>query len=428
MSLLDSQPFSGSGIGSEVVGIQGNITVWNGKRVGFRYRARHDGALKSVSVHVKGEIVSGATPPTTSSSGGTYGWGNRGNLRARVYGDNGSGSPDLTNEVARSANKSSLPSDNTVLTFDLFTPGSGTTGLGSTRFTQVAGQRYHVLFENDAANNYENFSSLNYAHCRHGPRMVTPREPWSPYFDDEISWAFMPGDTPAESPRHQPSFHLEIEVSNPVVHWGPINMLTHTNLEQATGTAIGGIYQINAGNGLMLRQKFAVPKDMTISKVRIMPAWFGPSSGTGNLLVKLKNSSGTVLATATYTPADGMCVGSTYKNPWSDSTAMPDPLQFVDKNFSAAVDLLESASHYYLEFSQASGGNITWFVAVHEDAAEKGYYDGRTDPAPESWAPTAALSSVAQAEWSKDSGSSWQLCSIWSGSTDNRNEVRARIL
>lgn len=66
MSSLDNQPFGGSGIGSEVVGIQGNITVWNGKRVGFRYRARHDGALKSVSVHVKGEIVSGLTKLATT--------------------------------------------------------------------------------------------------------------------------------------------------------------------------------------------------------------------------------------------------------------------------------------------------------------------------------------------------------------------------
>jgi hypothetical protein len=183
-----------------------------------------------------------------------------------------------------------------------------------------------------------------------------------------------------------------------------------------------------------LRQRFKAPESLTVRKVRLMPMWFGPSGGTGNLkveLVEVKTTGSTIVASATYTPSEGYrCAASQAdyqsNNPWSESTALPGTMKWIEKTLSAAVTLNPSY-YYYLEFSQVNGGNATWVIPVHEDANEKGYYSG-PNVTPESWALTNATRAMSRAEQSVNGGSSWALCSIWDANTSEANEVRARLV
>ena len=114
-----SGPWSGTGIGAEFSGMQANITLRNGGRTGLRFRVREAGSLLTVSVHVK----------------------------ATTYEEN-TGNPDQPPQV---------------LNFNLYRPVAGDPDAvdASKRLVMVAGTKYHVIFENDAADPIGNFALIN---------------------------------------------------------------------------------------------------------------------------------------------------------------------------------------------------------------------------------------------------------------------------
>ena len=292
----------GAGIGAEFSGIQGNISLRNDGHTGMRFRARQAGSLLTVSVHVKAttfqEAKSGNPnqPPLAFSDQGNYGYGNGGNIRARIYTESGSG-PNFSNEVARSENKTAIRnmigSKNEVLNFNLYKPDpNDPNGVDtSKRLVMTAGAKYHIVFENDilpALDRIDNFASINWGHNASSPRRLNPPQPWSAYWSDERVYYYrseeqQPPPAPihsypqdySESKEHQPAFELRYIPTGTTtqVLWGPVNLLSNTALEIGTGSN-GGVLQVNGV--IKARQKFRVENQITVTGMQVASAFFNP--------------------------------------------------------------------------------------------------------------------------------------------------------
>lgn len=439
-------PYNGTGIGCESICKQGNISLRNKRVTGFSFKARHTGKLNAVWVHVKAQTYTEAGnpggTPTASSDNGSYGYGTGGNMRARVYANGSGNKPNYSIELARSSWRNGIRTNNIAIKnkaikFDLFTPsGSGTS---TTKFSIAAGTRYHILFENNASNTILNWASINWVYCEAGPRVFNPKAPWSPYYSDEVIWQGTSTKV-EESLRHGPCFLLEIDPdgSDPVLRWGPINLLSHDMLEPQppTSTASGGVYLIDGSK--MLRQKFKVPRAMIISKVRVPLGYFGPSSGTGNVEVALRrhdgSARGALLAKATYTKSDALnlriTTASDYpkSSPWNNlvSGAPKTGLKYIEKSFASTVSL-NTSDLYYLEFSRTAG-NLSYFLMVNTDAVRSSNVEDVpvTEPSPEGWS-SGATATYCSAEW-YNSTDGWQLCSPTGSTGKSFYEVCARLI
>ena len=414
----------------------------------MRFRARQAGSLLTVSVHVKAttfqETKSGNPnqPPSAYSDGGNYGYGNGGNIRVRVFTESGSG-PNFSNEVARSQNKTTIRTTvgvtNEVVNFNLYKPDpNDPNGVDtSKRLVMTASAKYHIVFENDAADPINNFASINWGHNASSPRLLNPPQPWSAYWSDERVYKYRAEPSPshsypqdyAEAQEFQPAFQLNYIPTGTTtqVFWGPINLLSSTKLK-TTLSPTGGIVPVDGV--IKVRQKFRVENQITVNGMQVASAFFNPASPdavSGILRVTLQDSNLNELARADYGTGDFLNTNSkTYFNSWDNQVA-DGVYQYVGKALRNAAGAttpitLVSGNDYYLSFARISG-NVTFLINIGQEPFPDGYWTNG-NYTPEDWA-TANTAAYCAAQWNP-TGSGWVDCSLYKDPS-NILEVRARL-
>jgi hypothetical protein len=335
-----------------------------------RFRALHSSNITSIRPY----LIAGA---------GGYGAGNGGTLRIRIFPDDGTANhrPDLN----------ATPISSGSFTFDM----SGGVLNSSERFAQrtltpasaaVAGEIYHVFFDNTAADPVNNFLSVDCAASEQDSgrpnRWLSPWDwgivygtrgtPWTGSYD-WTEWTNTPDDW------------YNVPVLQ--VNYANGSSQGHSNMESGNIDEAAGEYLFRVTSTVPVRERFTPPTTRTVYGFSVMTA---KESGSGGLGWELKQGS-TVLASGTI--ADP---GNTYSKTAGD-TGLFD---WHDITFPSSISLTGSTV-YDLVFTAVS--TSVWPFAAQRNGGAFGF----TYPA-----------AFTQSEAEHWSGSAWLGAYHWDHAQD----------
>lgn len=322
-----SQPWGGRGIGIYAIGqTYANNPFRQGVNSSIRFVAEHTGQVDGMRFQKR-----------VNQSGQTgYSGGDGGRFRVDLYTD----SNGLPGQKLAESN---------VVTANLGSNGQGAneTGLKMTLTshpTITAGQVYHWKFEQlDGGNN---FISAN--HIRN--------------FNHDFDLSASPNDGISQAPIFGQN---PIDMRDGVVRPGTYPMFTTVytgglEIGQAMGTRNKN-NRVSIGGSTMVRQKLMPGSDRTIKNVYFTAHRGTTATGANDLTIRLKNSGGTVLASATvagnrigYVPNDGCCAADYNQDPNHPQYDMP----WIREQLSSSGITLKGGSTYYLEFSAGSSADV----------------------------------------------------------------------
>lgn len=289
-------------LGNMVVG--GTYT----SKVSQRFTAQESSTLTDIRVLFVGYAYPG------------YGAGNGGTIRVTV----------------RACDVAGLPDGTALATYDWTDSYSGDPGFQTITFssppTLTAGVMYHICYENVAGSPTTNYTSVDFSFCNN-PTPPTPRQPRYP-LDDWGAFRAMSGGAWALEASYTPL--LQLHYGN-----GAYQGCAYYEME------IGNEVRVS-GTQYMARERFTPTTTRQVSTVWVRLAR-NSGSGTGALTIRLEDSGGTLIDTAT--------IADTSVFPVQDNTSAFVGGYWASASFSTPQTLTASTT-YNLRFSTVAGTDL----------------------------------------------------------------------